>query len=199
MATSRSTWQSMERHIARLLKTSRQFGQSAKGSRFKDQSMLGDVKTEIFLIECKLRDYAPKSFRKKHPRKFYPLFRVQKVWWTGIKKEADQSKRKPVLVVKSKYSQDGDMVAILAKNDLSDITYAAGTRSIMPLTDTAHKVLKSSVKLVLSKDGLPWEFEINGDCLVALPFDAFLEIESAWRGDATSIANSGVNIKDKHT
>jgi len=158
----------MERHIAKLLGSSRQYGQSAKGSRFKDPSMLGDVKTDEFLIECKLRDYAPPAFRKKHPRKFYSKFSVKVEWWRGIKKEAAMSNRIPVLIVKPKYGMDKDMVVIMRTEELPDGKYPQSKVGI------SHKVLKSSIRLIIDSNELPWDFEAFGEEFTALPFPVFL-------------------------
>jgi hypothetical protein len=168
MATSKACWAGMERHIAKLLGTSRQYGQSAKSSRFKDPSMLGDVKTEQFLIECKLRDYAPPAFRKNHPRKFYTLFSVKNEWWKGIKKEAAMSDRIPVLIIKPKYGQDEDMIVIMRSDELPEGKYPKFQEN------TDHKVMKSSIKLKLEQNQFPWEFETLNDCLIAIPFPIFL-------------------------
>jgi len=160
----------MERHIAKLLGTSRQYGQSAKGSRFKDPSMLGDVKTNEFLIECKLRDYAPRAFRNKHPRKFYPKFSVKKEWWKGIKKEAALSNRVPILIIKPKYGQDQDMVVIMRTEELPEGKYPKFKEEVK------HKVLKSSISINIDINELPWDFEAFGDCFSALPFPLFLGV-----------------------
>lgn len=168
MATSKSTWAGMERHIASLLGSCRQYGQSSKGSRFKDSSMLGDIKTATFLIECKLRDYAPRSFRKKHPRKFYPLFSIKNEWWQGIKKEAAISNRIPVLIIKPKYGQDENMVVIMRIEELLEGKYPKSKQNVI------HKVLKSSIRVVIDDNELPWDFEAMGDELIAIPFPIFL-------------------------
>lgn len=168
MPTSKSCWAGMERHIAKLLGTSRQYGQSAKGSRFKDPSMLGDVKTERFLIECKLRDYAPRAFRAKHPRKFYPIFSVKNDWWKGIKKEAAISGRIPVLIIKPKFGQDENMVVIMRIDELPSGKYPKFKES------TSHKVMKSSTRIRIDDNELPWEFEALNECFIALPFPIFL-------------------------
>jgi len=158
----------MERHIAKLLGSCRQYGQSAKSSRFKDLSMLGDVKTDKYLIECKLRDYAPRTFRIKHPRKFYYKFSVKNEWWKGIIKEATISGRIPVLIVKAKYGQDEDMIAIMREDELP----YGYTPKIQP--DALHKVLKSSVSLRL--DGtFPWGYVLFNEWVVALSFKEFLD------------------------
>ena len=170
MSTSKGTWQSMERHIATLLGTCRQYGQSSKGSRFKDPSMLGDVKTDEFLIECKLRDYAPKSFRAKHPRKFYPKFSVKNEWWKGIKKEATISNRIPVLIIRPKYGQDKDMVVIMRVEELPSGKYPKSKVGL------SHQVLRSSFKLKIDDNELPWEFNAINDNLIALPFLLFLGV-----------------------
>lgn len=168
MGTSKSCWAGMERHIAKLLGSSRQYGQSAKGSRFKDPSMLGDVKTDDYLIECKLRDYAPRAFRAKHPRKFYPMFSVKYDWWKGIKKEAAMSDRIPVLIIKPKYSQDDDMLVIMHEDELP----YGYVPKIQP--NATHKVLKSSVSLKLDSS-FPWACVLFNEWVVVLPFQIFLD------------------------
>ena len=168
MPTSKSCWAGMERHIAKLLGTSRQYGQSAKGSRFKDPSMLGDVKTDDYLIECKLRDYAPRAFRVKHPRKFYPKFSVKNEWWKGIIKEAAIANRIPVLVIKPKYGQDDDMIVMMREDELP-YGYAP---KIQP--NAMHKILKSSVSLRLDST-FPWGCILFNEWVVALPFQVFLD------------------------
>jgi len=168
MTTSKSCWAGMERHIAKLLGTSRQYGQSAKGSRFKDPSMLGDVKTGVYLIECKLRDYAPRAFRAKHPRKFYPLFSVKNDWWKGIKKEAATSDRIPVLIIKPKFGQDENMVAIMRTDELPCGKYPRFKE------DVSHKVMKSSIRIKIDDNELPWEFQTLNESLIAIPFPIFL-------------------------
>lgn len=178
MATSKSTWAGMERHIASLLNSCRQYGQSSKGSRFKDPSMLGDIKTDQFLIECKLRDYAPLSFRKKHPRKFYPMFSVKNEWWRGIKKEAAMSNRIPVLIIKPKYGQDENMVVIMRTEELPDGKYPLIMQNIF------NKVLKSSIRVRIDDTVVRWDFEAMGDQLTAIPFPIFLGVVNDTRTTA---------------
>jgi hypothetical protein len=113
--THRTTHKAMERRIAKLLGGRRI---PLSGSLF---SMPGDVITDRFLVECKLRGSSGKK-----------QIAIEKAWLTKIEKEAKAQGRIPLLVFKYK-NDKSDYVVLNLKDFLK-----------LEVDDVAHR--KHSLK-----------------------------------------------------
>jgi hypothetical protein len=99
------------------------YGQSVKHFVRKEKLALGDVKNSKILAECKVRDYATKKFRAKHPAKVYQSFNIEHAWWDQLVQEcADVNahegvQRIPVLFMKPKFGRDEHILVMMWMKD----------------------------------------------------------------------------------
>ena len=101
----------------------KQYAQSVKYFVRSEKLALGDVKNKHILVECKLRDYATKKFRKEHPAKPYKSFNIEFAWWNQLVQEcADINKdeninRIPVMMCKPKFGREEHILVIVRGED----------------------------------------------------------------------------------
>jgi len=124
---SKACWQGFETQIKNLIGGTKQYAQSVKHFVRKEKLALGDVKNSKILAECKVRDYATKKFRAKHPAKIYPLFNIEHAWWDQLVQEcADVNahegvQRVPVMFCKPKFGRDEHVLVMMWMRDSVDM------------------------------------------------------------------------------